>query len=249
MEERKVGEMFDITLPRILKKYERGNHATYEIEPLAPGYGATLGSLLKRVLHSLQGAAITAIRIERIQENSLRLPGVKEDLTELILNVKLVRLRSRSEHPLLMHLDKSGVCEVTAADLKAPDPIEIMNPEVHLATLSHAHACLTMEVVVETGRGYVPAHVHEDQHRGSIAVDAIYSPVLRADYTVEHTRVGKMVNFDKILLDITTDATITPDEALRQSGAILLQQFQALAHPRKQLSERQQALLSDLLIP
>jgi DNA-directed RNA polymerase subunit alpha len=148
-----------------------------------------------------------------------------------------------------MQLDKSGVCEVTAANLKAPDTIEIMNPEVHLATLSHVHARLTMEVVVETGRGYVPAHVHEGRHPESIAIDAIYSPVLRVNYTVEHTRVGKMVNFDKILLDITTDATMTPDEALRQSGTILLQQFQALAHPRKQPSERQQALLSDLLIP
>jgi DNA-directed RNA polymerase subunit alpha len=241
--------MFDITLPRILKKYERGSRATYEIEPLAPEYGATIGSLLKRTLCSLKGAAITAICIENISDNPPHLPGVKEDLTELILNIKLVRVRSSSAQPVSMYLDKYGVGEVTAADFKAPGSIEIINPELHLATLSHIHARLAMEAVVETGRGYVPAHIHKDQHHESIAVDAIYSPVLRVNYTVEHTRVGKMMNFDKIVLDITTDATITPDDALRQSSAILLQHFQAFTHPGKLSSGGYWASLSDLPIP
>jgi DNA-directed RNA polymerase subunit alpha len=240
-----------ITLPRIKNTKTQGNYASYDIEPLEAGYGMTLGNALRRVLlSSLPGAAVTSIRIEGVQHEFQDIPGVMEDVTDIVLNVKKMRLRSFSDHPVSMHLEVSGEREVTAADIMVPSTVEIVNPDLHIATLDNDGARLEMELVVETGRGYVPADSKEDQPIGVIPVDAIYTPVQKVNYTVEHTRVGQMTNFDKIILEITTDGTITPDEALRQSADILVRHFTQLSNYRAVLSsEQEKPPLSSLPIP
>ncbi len=174
---------------------------------------------------------------------------IMEDVTDIVLNVKKLRLRSFSDHPVSMRLEVNGEREVTAADIIAHSSVEIVNPELHIAKLDNENAHLDMELVVETGRGYVPADSKEDQPIGVIPVDAIYTPVQKVNYTVEHTRVGQMTNFDKIVLDILTDGTITPDEALRQSADILVRHFTLLANYRASLPEPEKAPLSSLPIP
>jgi DNA-directed RNA polymerase subunit alpha len=248
--ERQVITLLDITLPRIKNTKTQGNYASYDIEPLEAGYGMTLGNALRRVLlSSLPGAAVTSIRIEGVQHEFQDIPGVMEDVTDIVLNVKRLRLRSFSDHPVSMRLEVSGEREVTAADIIAPSTVEIVDPELHIAMLDNENARLDMELVVERGRGYVPADSKEDQPIGVIPVDAIYTPVQKVNYTVEHTRVGQMTNFDKIILEITTDGTITPDEALRESADILVRHFTLLANYRAQLPEPEKAPLSSLPIP
>jgi DNA-directed RNA polymerase subunit alpha len=249
--ERQVGTLQDnITLPRIKNTITQDNYASYDIEPLEAGYGVTLGNSLRRVLlSSLSGAAVTSIRIEGVQHEFQDIPHVMEDVTDIVLNVKQLRLRSFSDHPVSMRLEVSGERVVTAADIMAPSTVEIVNPDLHIATLDHDDARLEMELVVETGRGYVPADSKEDQPIGVIPIDAIYTPVQNVNYSVEHTRVGQITNFDKVVLEITTDGTITPDEALRQSADILVRHFTQIANYRAVLTEPEKAPLSSLPIP
>jgi len=248
--ERQVRTLLDITLPRIRNTKTQDNYASYDIEPLEAGYGMTLGNALRRMLlSSLPGAAVTSIRIEGVQHEFQDIPNVMEDVTDIVLNVKKLRLRSFSDHPVSMRLEVNGEREVTAADIAAPSTVEIVNPDLHIATLDNENAHLEMELVVETGRGYVPADSKEDQPIGVIPVDAIYTPVHKVNYTIEHTRVGQMTNYDKIVLDITTDGTITPDEALRQSADTLVQHFTLLANYRATLVEPEKPPLSSLPIP
>ena len=242
--------MLDIALPRIKNTKTQGNYASYDIEPLEAGYGMTLGNSLRRVLlSSLPGAAVTSIRIEGVQHEFQDVPNVVEDVTDIVLNVKNLRLRCFSDHPVSMRLEVTGERVVTAADIVAPSTIEIVNPELHIATLDNENARLEMELVVETGRGYIPADSKDDQPIGVIPVDAIYTPVVKANYTVEHTRVGQMTNFDKIVMDVTTDGTMTPDEALRQSADILVRHFTLLANYRATVQEIEKPPLSSLPIP
>lgn len=242
--------MLNITLPRIKNTKTQGNYASYDIEPLEAGYGMTLGNTLRRVLlSSLSGAAVTSIRIEGVQHEFQDIPHVMEDVTDIVLNVKKLRLRSFSDHPVSMRLEVNGEREVTAADIQVPSTVEIVNPDLHIATLDNQNAHLDMELVVEIGKGYVPADSKEDQPIGVIPIDAIYTPVQKVNYTVEHTRVGQMTNFDKIILDIWTDGTITPDEALRQSADILVRHFTQLATYRATSIEPEKAPLSSIPIP
>src|SRR5437588_7532345 len=248
--ERRVRTLQDITLPRIKNTKTQGNYASYDIEPLEAGYGVTLGNSLRRVLlSSLAGAAVTSIRIEGVQHEFQDIPNVMEDVTDIVLNVKQLRLRSFSDHPVTMRLEVTGEHVVTAADIMAPSTVEIVNPDLHIATLDNENARLEMELVVEAGRGYVPADSKEDQPIGVIPVDAIYTPVQNVNYAVEHTRVGQITNFDKVILEITTDGTITPDEALRQSADILVRHFTQLSNYRAVLTEPEKAPLSSLPIP
>src|SRR5579884_3895311 len=249
--ERQVRTLLDIALPRIKNTRTQGNYASYDIEPLEAGYGWTLGNALRRVLlSSLPGAAVTSIRIEGVQHEFQDIPHVMEDVTDIVLNVKKLRLRCFSDHPVSMRLEVSGEREVTAADILAPSTVEIVNPDLHIATLDNEQAHLDMELVVETGRGYVPADSKEDQPIGVIPVDAIYTPVQKVNYYVEHTRVGQMTNYDKIVLDIWTDGTITPDEALRQGADILVRLFTQLANYRTAFAaEQEKPPLSSLPIP
>ena len=242
--------MLEITLPRIKNTKTQGNYASYDIEPLEAGYGMTLGNALRRVLlSSLPGAAVTSIRIDGVQHEFQDIPNVMEDVTEIVLNVKKLRLRSFSDHPVSMRLEVSGERVVTAADILAPSTVEIVNPDLYIATLDNNDARLEMELVVETGKGYVPADSKEDQPIGVIPVDAIYTPVQKVNYTVEHTRVGQITNYDKIVLEVSTDGTITPDEALRQSADILVRHFTQLANYRAVLIEPEKAPLSSIPIP
>lgn len=242
--------LLDIALPRIKNTKTQGNYASYDIEPLEAGYGWTLGNSLRRVLlSSLPGAAVTSVRIEGVQHEFQDIPNVMEDVTDIVLNVKKLRLRCFSDHPVSMRLEVSGEREVTAADIITPSTVEIVNPGLHIATLDNENARLDMELVVESGRGYVPADSKEDQPIGVIPIDAIYTPVQKVSYAVEHTRVGQMTNFDKIVLEVTTDGTITPDEALRQSADILVRYFTLLANYRAQLPDIEKAPLSSLPIP
>ena len=242
--------MQDLILPRIKNTKTQGNYASYDIEPLEAGYGMTLGNALRRVLlSSLPGAAVTSVRIDRVQHEFQDIPNVKEDVTDIVLNIKKLRLRSFSDHPVSMRLEVSGEHEVTAADIAAPSTIEIVNPDLYIATLDNENAHLEMELVVEAGRGCFPGDSKEDQPIGVIPVDAIYTPVQKVNYTVEHTRVGQMTNYDKIVMDIWTDGTVTPDEALRQSADILVRHFTQLANYRATLAEPEKPPLSSMPIP
>ncbi len=242
--------MLEITLPRIKNTKTQGNYASYDIEPLEAGYGVTLGNALRRVLlSSLPGAAVTSIRIDGVQHEFQDIPNIKEDVTDIVLNVKQLRLRSFSDHPVSMRLEVHGEREVTAADIMAPSTVEIVNPDLYIATLDNDNARLEMELVVETGKGYVPADSKEDQPIGVIPVDAIYTPVQKVNYSVEHTRVGQMTNFDKIILELWTDGTTTPDEALRQSADILVRHFTQLANYHATLAEPEKQPLSSMPIP
>lgn len=218
-------------MPRIECTTSSDTYARFEVEPLERGYGVTLGNALRRVLlSSLPGAAITAVQIDGIRHEFSDIPGVKEDVTELILNLKKVRLRSFSDDPVHLALDMQGEGQVTAGSIRASDLVEIVNPEQHLATLDQPTARLTAEVVVERGRGY---HDISDQREevpiGRIPVDGIYSPVERVNFTIEHTRVGQMTNFEHLILEVWTDGTITPNDALTQAATLLTQHFQHLA--------------------
>src|SRR5215470_8660411 len=248
---RKAGlTLEEITLPRIKNTKTQGNYASYDIEPLEAGYGMTLGNALRRVLlSSLPGAAVTSVRIDGVQHEFQDISNVMEDVTDIVLNVKKLRLRSFSDHPVSMRLEVNGERVVTAADIMAPSTVEIVNPDLYIATLDNEDARLEMELVVETGRGYVPADSKEDQPIGVIPVDAIYTPVQKVNYTVEHTRVGQMTNYDKIVLDIWTDGTLLPDEALRQSADILVRHFTQLANYRATLAEPEKPPLSSMPIP
>ncbi len=222
--------MLDIALPRIVSTESEENFASYDIEPLEAGYGRTLGNALRRVLlSSLPGAAVTGIKIEGAQHEFQDVAGVKEDVTDIVLNIKKIRLRSFSDRPVTMRIDVSGDRVITAADIQAPSSIEIVTPDVYICTLDNADAHLDMELYVEIGKGYVPAETKEGQPIGQIPVDAIFTPVQKVNYVVENTRVGQMTNYDKITLQVWTDGAITPDEALRQASQVLVQHFQMIA--------------------
>ena len=216
----------EITQPRIKVVEAQANYGRFEIEPLETGYGHTLGNSLRRVLlSSLPGAAVTSIKIDGVNHEFQDIPHVKEDVTEIVLNVKRLRLTSLSDGPVEMRLDLQGEMEATAADINAPSTVEIINKDLRLATLDAPDARLSMVLVVERGRGYRPVDAKEDQPIGQIPIDAIFTPILRVNYTVENTRVGQMTNFDRVVMEVWTDGTIAPEEALRQSAQILVRHF------------------------
>jgi DNA-directed RNA polymerase subunit alpha len=222
----------DISLPRIECTTSSDNFARFEIEPLERGYGVTLGNALRRVLlSSLPGAAITAVHVDGIRHEFSDIEGVKEDVTEFILNLKKVRLRSFSEEPVHLSLDVTGEATVTAGDIRTSDLVEIVNPEQPLATLDRTNARLAAEIVVEQGRGYHDiTDLRDEAPIGRIPVDGIFSPVEKINFTVDHVRVGQMTNFERLVLDISTDGTIHPNDALTQAAGLLTQHFQHLAN-------------------
>ena len=202
--------------------------ATLVVEPCVHGYGTTIGNALRRVmLSSLPGAAVTAVKIKGAGHEFSSIPGVKEDVLELVLNLKLLRLRVYGDGPVRLMLSTKGNREVTAKDIEVTSDIEVCNPDLHIATLTDKKAELEMEIFVEVGRGYVPVEerVTEKNELGMIAIDALYSPVRDVGIHVENVRVGQITNFDKLLMNIETDGTITPEEAVHQSIRILLDHF------------------------
>jgi len=205
--------------------------ATFTIEPLQTGYGMTLGNSLRRVLlSSIAGVAITAFRIEGASHEFTTVDGVKEDVVEIMLNLKGVRFRLFSEEPQTLRITKKGTGKVTAKDITTNADVEVVNPDHVIATLDNPKAELKMDIVIEGGRGY--RTIDESGARkvsDMIAVDAIFSPVLRVRYRVESTRVGQMTDLDKLLLTVDTDGSITPSDAFEEAAAILVNQYTALA--------------------
>ncbi|OIP24649.1 DNA-directed RNA polymerase subunit alpha [bacterium CG2_30_37_16] len=222
----------NIHLPEIKTIKETGNQGSYSVEPLYPGYGMTLGNSLRRViLSSLPGSAVTAVKIDGVTHEFTTIPHVKEDIVEIILNLKQLTVKSHSEEEQYLYLSASGEGKVTARDIKAPSQVEILNPDLEIATLGNAKAKLEMEIKVEQGRGYVPVDKREGEKLqvGMIAIDAIYTPIKKVRYSVESTRVGQMTDLDKLIIDLETDGTISPKEAIVQASEILVDHFLVLA--------------------
>ena len=212
----------------VLPGGEPGLKATVVAEPLERGYGLTLGNGLRRILlSSLQGAAVTAIQIDGILHEFTTIPGVREDVTDMVLNIKLMALRMEGEGPKKMRLTAEGPGEVTAGMIDTGADVELMNPDLVLCALDKG-ATLTMEFTVETGKGYVPANSNrsEDSPIGMIPVDAVFSPVKQVSYKVENSRVGQVTDFDKLTLNIETDGSMTPEDAIAYAARILQDQLQ-----------------------
>jgi DNA-directed RNA polymerase subunit alpha len=206
------------------------NYGHFVISPLESGYGITLGNALRRVLlSSLPGAAITSIRISGIHHEFSAIPHVREDTTQLILNVKQVRLRSRSEDPVRIHVEVTNEGPVTAGDLICPPEVEVVNPDQYLLTADSNEVDMDIEMVVEVGRGYSPAEERTRLPLGEIPVDAIFSPVRKAAYRVERTRIGQQTDYDKLNMEVWTDGTIAPEDALTRSAKILVEHLGLLA--------------------
>ena len=199
------------------------SYGKFVIEPLERGYGTTLGNSLRRVLlSSLPGTAVTAVRITGVQHEFSTIPGVKEDVTEIVLNIKRLIARLHAPMAKTVYIDVSGECEVTAADIKADGEVEVLNPDLHIASLSDG-AHLEMEMTLSHGRGYVSAERNKPQQSviGLIPVDSIYSPINKVNYSVENTRVGNMTDFDKLTLEVWTDSTLSARDAVSLAAKIL----------------------------
>lgn len=206
--------------------------STFNVEPLHAGYGNTLGNSLRRVLlSSIEGGAIVAFRIEGVTHEFTTVPGVKEDVIDIMLNIKNIRLRVFSEEPIELRLEKKGPGPVTASDIKTTADVEIVNPDQIICTIDDPKKSIVIDLVAESGRGYQTIEDSSENRLYSdmIAVDAIFSPVLRVRYKVDNTRVGRETNLDKLLLTVETDGSITPREAFEQASAILVNQYTALA--------------------
>lgn len=204
-----------------------GNAGIFTIEPLSPGYGLTLGNSLRRVLlSSLEGSAITSVKIEGITHEFSTIPGVKEDMVEVILNLKTLRFRLQGAEPATLKLSVKGPKEVTAADFAKNASCEVVNTDAFIASVGKGGK-LNMEIKVEAGRGYLPVERRREEKLplGTIAVDSIFTPVKKVHYEVENTRVGQMTNFDKLTLEITTDGSLDPEAALATAAGILVEHF------------------------
>ena len=221
--------MIEIMKPRIecIETPADPDYGKYVIEPLERGYGTTLGNSLRRVLlSSLSGTAPTSIKIAGVQHEFSTIPGVKEDVTEIVLNVKGILARLHSQGAKTVYIEASGECEVTAGDIKTDAEVEIINKDHHIATLGEGGA-LNMEIVLDHGRGYVTAEKNKNPQLplGTIPVDSIYTPVLKVNYFVENTRVGNQTDFDKLTIEVWTDNTISAREAISIGAKILCDHF------------------------
>lgn len=215
----------ELEYPKIERLEGDDRYGKFVCEPLSSGYGTTLGNSLRRVLlSSLPGAAVTAARIRGVAHEFSTIPGVKEDVVQIVLNLKQLRLRSFAGEPVTLTLEKEGPGDVTAGDIQTTSDIEIVNPEAHLATLE-PEASLWMELTVETGRGFTSGDRREGLPIGVIPIDALFSPVKKVNFHVENTRVGQVTNYDRLVVEVWTDGTTPPDEAVAQGAQILVQQF------------------------
>ncbi len=217
-------------MPKIISS--EGNKAVLELDGLYPGYGQTIGNSLRRVLlSSLKGAAITSVKIEGVGHEFSTLEGVLENAVDIILNLKQARFKLNDDGPHTIELSVSGEKEVTCDDFETPSQVEVVSPEVHIATLTSKKSKFKIEVVVEAGLGYVPveARSKEKVEVGTIALDAAFSPVRHVNYEVENMRVGDKTDYNKVRFHIETDGSLTPMEAFQRSAKILVDQFSALA--------------------
>ena len=221
--------MVEIEKPRIdcVEDPSNPSYGKYVVEPLERGYGTTLGNSLRRILlSSLPGTAVTSIKIAGVQHEFSTIPGVKEDVTEIVLNVKSIIAKLHSEGVKTVYIEANGECEVTAGDIKADAEVEVLNPELHIATLGPG-ASLNMELTLSHGRGYDSAERNKTAQTviGTIPVDSVYTPVKKVNYTVENTRVGDRTDFDKLTLEIWTNGTIDARAAVSLGARIVCDHF------------------------
>ena len=217
--------MIEIEKPNITVECpEDSSFGRFVIEPLERGYGRTLGNSLRRVLlSSLPGVAVTSVKIDGVVHEFSTVPGVKEDVTEIVLNIKGINAKLHTDDlPKKVFIDVEGPCEVSAGSIAADADVEILNPDLHIATVG-AGGKLNMELTMDKGRGYIPAEQNKQSQTviGVIPVDSIYTPVLKVNYTVENTRVGQFTDFDKLILEVTTDGTLTAQEAVSLGAKVL----------------------------
>ena len=208
------------------------NVATFVVKPLEPGYGNTLGNSLRRVLlSSINGAAIVAFKIDGVSHEFTSIEGVKEDVVDIMLNLKNIKFKAHTDSPVELRLEKTGAGVITAADIQASADMEVVNPDQIIATIDDAKTKFVMDLVVESGHGYrtIEESSEDRIHSDMIAVDAIFTPVLRVRYKVDNTRVGQVSNLDKLNITIETDGSLSPREAFEQASAILANQYTALA--------------------
>lgn len=219
--------MIEIEKPRIetAELTEDGKYGRFVVEPLERGFGNTLGNSLRRVLlSSLEGCAVTSVKIDGVLHEFSTIPGVKEDVTEIVLNLKSLVPKLHETCPKVVEIAAEGPCEVTAGDIKCDSEVEILNPELHIATLGEG-AKLNMEITVDKGRGYVPGERNKQLSGnnviGILPIDSIYTPVLKVNYTVDNTRVGQITDFDKLTLDVWTNGVINAEEAVSLAAKVL----------------------------
>ncbi len=213
--------------PTLTEKVISDHRSQFSLKPLEPGFGYTLGNSLRRtLLSSIPGAAVTSVRFEGVLHEFTTIDGVKEDVTEILLNLKQLVVSSENDDPVIMYVRKSGAGAVTAADISPPAGVEIHNPDLHIATLN-AKAKFEVELTVERGRGYVPATLNKsyDAEIGQIPVDSIYSPVLKVTYKVEATRVAQRTDFDELVIDVETKSSMSPGDAVASAGSTLVELF------------------------
>jgi DNA-directed RNA polymerase subunit alpha len=219
-----------MVMPKIEREAEARNYGKFVISPLEHGYGVTLGNALRRVLlSSLEGAAVTSIRIVDVLHEFSDIPGVREDVLQVMLQVKQLRLIMEGVDTMRMHLEVRGEGVVTAADIIAPPEIKIINPDLYLFTADSAKARLDIEFTVERGRGYAPSNERGRMPIGELPVDAIFGPVKRINWEVQSARVGQSTNYDKLILEIWTDGAIAPETALSTSAKILIEHLRYVA--------------------
>ena len=218
--------MIEIEKPKVeCTELDESNHyGKFTVEPLERGYGITLGNSLRRImLSSLPGAAVTSVKIDGILHEFSSIPGVKEDVAEIILNIKQLVVKMHADAPKTVYIEASGACEITAADIKVDQDVEILNPDLHIATLNE-DAKLYMEITINKGRGYVSAERNKQITQpviGLIPVDSIYTPVPKVNFEVHDTRVGQITDYDKLTLEIWTNGSLTPNEAVSLAAKIL----------------------------
>ena len=223
--------MIEIEKPKLTSEdiSEDGSYGRFVVEPLERGFGNTLGNSLRRILlSSLPGVAATSIKIDGVMHEFSTVPGVKEDVTEIVLNIKSLVAKLNCDGPKTVELDVSGECEVTAGMITCDSDVEILNPDLHIATLNE-DASLRMEITLDRGRGYVSAERNRARMKesviGVLPIDSIYTPVLRVNYNVENTRVGQITDYDKLTLDVWTNGVVTAEEAVSLSAKILIEHF------------------------
>jgi DNA-directed RNA polymerase subunit alpha len=240
--------VLDIAMPKIEVVQAAENYGRFKIEPLDQGYGHTLGNALRRVLlSSIPGSAITRIKIDGVFHEFSTIDGVKEDVTEIVLNIKGIRLRSYAERPMKVLLSKRGPGIVRASDIDAPSNVEIVNPEHYICTLDSDQARLEIEMTVERGHGYVPADQRDPLPIGEIPVDAIFTPVPKVNYIVENTRIGQATDFDRLILEIWTDGTVKAGDALSHAAQILVQYSQTIADFNRINAEQEVPVSSSIM--
>lgn len=223
---------------QITTEAQKPGYGLFVIEPLEQGYGQTLGNSLRRVLlSSLPGAAVTSVKIVGVGHQLSTVPGLKEDVIEFILNVKKIRLIIEGNEPVTLTLSKKGPGDVVAGDIDVPAGVTIVNPDLVLGTLADKKSNLEIEFVAEKGYGYVAAEERQSDEIGRIPVDALFSPVVRVNYRVEATRVGRMTNLDHLVIEIWTDGTIAPLDALKSAAKLLVSYFLQVYEPKAKVDE------------